>query len=138
MNTGENSQEDFPDIIIDDNALSDDEFNELEEMEKDKEEEDNLLRTEIKRGDFVLVKLKGKKRCLHYVAEIVNVVGSSYIINYLHKTNNNKFIDGKEDHDEITDSDIVRKLPFPTLSGASERQVSQISFPINFSSYILG
>jgi len=109
-------------------------------MEKDQTEEDNLLRTKIKQGDFILVKVKGKKRCLHYVAEIVDVVGSNYnyIINYYHKTSSNKFIDGKEDHDEITDNEIVRKLPLPTLNGASERQISQISFSIDFSSYILG
>lgn len=43
-------------------------------MEKDKTEEDNLLRTKIKPEHFILVKLKGKKKCLDYVAEIVNVV----------------------------------------------------------------
>lgn len=31
-----------------------------------------------------------------YVAEIVDVVGSNYIINYFHKTSGNKFIDGKD------------------------------------------
>ncbi|KAL4107255.1 hypothetical protein QTP88_017635 [Uroleucon formosanum] len=44
----------------------------------------------------------------------------------------------QEDHDEVTDNEIVRKLPLPILNGGSERQISQISFSIDFSSYILG
>lgn len=42
------------------------------------------------------------------------------------------------DHDEVTDNEIVRKLPLPILNGGSERQITQISFSIDFSSYILG
>jgi len=72
------------------------------------------------------------------VAEIFDIVGSNYIINYFHKTSGNKFIDGKEDHDEVTDNEIVRKLPLPILNGGSERQITQISFSIDFSFYILG
>lgn len=71
------------------------------------------------------------------MAEIVDVVGSNYIINYFHNTSSNKFIDGKEDHDEVKDNEIVKKLPLSTLNGASERQISQISFSIDFFSYIL-
>lgn len=36
-------------------------IDEIEEMEKDQREEDYFLRTNIKQGDFVLVKVKGKK-----------------------------------------------------------------------------
>jgi len=136
----ESSEEDCENnkIINGDDDDDDDIINEIEEMEKDQREEDYLLRTKIKQGDFILVKVRGKKRCLHYVAEVVDIVGRKYIINYFHKTSSNKFIDGNEDLDEITDSEIVRKLPLPTHNGASERQISQISFSIDFSSYILG
>lgn len=123
----ESSEEDCENHKITNDDDDDDMINEIEEIEKDQREEDsfiNLLRTNIKQGDFILVKVKGKNRCLYYVAEIVDVVGSNYIINYFHKTSSNKFIDGKEDHDEVTDNEIVRKLPLRTLNGASERQIS--------------
>ncbi|CAI6358618.1 unnamed protein product [Macrosiphum euphorbiae] len=104
----ENSEKDCENHKIMNDDDSDDIINEVEEMEKYQREDDYLLRTKIKQGDFILIKVKAKKRCLHYVAEIVDVVGSNYIINYFHKTSSNKFIDGKEDHDEVTDNEIAR------------------------------
>lgn len=70
MTNDESSEEDCENhkIVNDDD---DDIINEIEEIEEDQREEDYLLRIKIKQGDFILVKVKGKKRCLYYVLKLL-------------------------------------------------------------------
>lgn len=67
-----------------------------------------MLRKKIKQGDYIIVKLKGKKSSIYYVAEVVRLEGVNYIVYYLHKTGVNKFKDRNEPHDDISDDQIVR------------------------------
>ena len=107
------SSSDSDSVEIDDSSGS--------EMEED---------VEIIEGDFVIVKVPGKKCVLHYVAR-VDVVGSEdYEGIFLKRMNGPKraddglhsFIPNPDDEAFFTKADIVHKLPTPAISGASSRR----------------
>lgn len=91
----------------------------------------------IKEGSFVLVRLVGKKSTVFYIAEVTAVVNDSdYQVKYLKRVGNTqKFIRENEDIYDILARDVEMILPLPTSVGGSERQVSQLSFSIDFSFY---
>lgn len=54
---------------------------------------------------------------------------------YLKKIlNSGKFVKNEELY-EKNESDILRKLPKPTVVGGSERRMEQFSFPVDFMSF---
>lgn len=51
--------------------------------------------------------------------------------------NSNKFLPDEHDVSDIFESDVVKKLPCPCTAGASERQLAQIYFPVDFATYTM-
>ncbi|WP_341658274.1 hypothetical protein [Blattabacterium cuenoti] len=89
----------------------------------------------VSKGTFLLVKLAGRKHVSHFVAEVLCVLeGEEFEVRY-YKRVGRKFIIEKEDVYTISASDVVLKLPSPISVGASERQLSHISFDIDFNAY---
>lgn len=98
------------------------------------------MKFEIKVGDFVLVKISGKKKHHFYVAEILkaNNPYSNFEVKYLKRCSHltgNKFSYTDEKAYEISYDDIVKKLPEPIPAGATARQGKCLIFPVNFESY---
>lgn len=106
--------------------------NETLELEQDIEAENST----ISEGDFVLIELKGKKSVRHYIAEIKKILEKrSFEVVYLKKVmNSNKYVRAGEIY-EISELDILRKLPKPTAVGGSERRMEQLSFSTDFMSF---
>lgn len=90
---------------------------------------------DIKEEDFVLVKLAGKKKILHYVAKVVKKIDFVYEILYLVKTGTNTFILRNETVYEIEEEEIICKLPPPIATGSSARQKNSLKFPVNFNAF---
>ncbi|XP_054261371.1 uncharacterized protein LOC128985651 [Macrosteles quadrilineatus] len=133
------SSEDEDFAVLEDS--SDDSISKLKEAiemdEKEEAEEKSLLENEeVKVGDFVLVRMMGKKTVMYYVAEIVKTISKTeFEVKYLKRLGEtNKFFRDKEDIYNIFESEIERKLPQPLSTGSSERQVSQLTFSIDFMS----
>lgn len=95
-----------------------------------------LSSSKIKEGDFVLVKLAGKKNIAHYVAKVVEVLDDEYMVKYLKKViDRNKFVYSDEEVSCVSEGDIMRKLPPPNLVGTSQRQQNMLSFDVKFDTY---
>lgn len=100
--------------------------------------EDVEVKSEIKRDDFVLVKVPGKKKQHLYVAQILKADQSNFEVKYLKRCSHlsgNKFSYTNETPYEIVFDDILRKLPEPIPVGATARQGRCLIFPVNFESY---
>jgi transposase-like protein len=97
--------------------------------------QDNIECVEIKKDDYVLVKLAGKKKILYYVAKVINKVGVVYEIQYLVKTGENTFISRDKTIYGIDEEEIICKLPTPLTTGSSERLKQSLKFPVNFTAY---
>ncbi|XP_065662840.1 uncharacterized protein LOC136085459 [Hydra vulgaris] len=81
--------------------------------------------SEIVSGDFLIVKLAGKKCSRFYVAKVLEVVGIVYKIKYLKKSGEfcNKFIREDDNLYDLELKDIIMKLPPPSIGhGSSKRQ----------------
>ncbi|KAJ8870313.1 hypothetical protein PR048_029334 [Dryococelus australis] len=82
-----------------------------ENIEEERLYEDNA----VGKGDFVLVKLARKRRTVCYIAEVIDAT--------------------REEIHHISADDIQMKLPHPICVGGSRRQVSQLSFCVDFITY---
>ena len=97
---------------------------------------------ELQIGDFVLVRFLRKTTVKYYVANIIEVHGNEFIVEYLKNIeNSNKFTKTKKDAEkfEVDRDDIILKLPAPNVVGrATTRRGQQLSFPMSFDGYNLG
>ena len=90
--------------------------------------------SEIVSGSFLLVKLSGKKYSRHYVAEVIEVVGLVYIVNYLKKSGDNKFIRENDDIYDVELEEIIMKVPPPSVGHGSFRR-QYLMFDIDLTSF---
>lgn len=97
----------------------------------------DVLEEEIKKGDYLLTKVSGKKTTHFYVSEVVDVLANDeFQVKFLKCIgDNNKFAHGTGDSYDICLSDIEFKLPHPISTGGSERQITQLIFKVDFTSY---
>lgn len=76
----------------------------------------------------------------HFIAEVLEILPDDYYkITYYKKASQpKKFVKSETEIYDIPTSDIIRKLPMPECEGGSERQISLISFNVDFETYNLG
>lgn len=99
--------------------------------------EDDDFDKPLKAGDFCLTVLIGKKSTRKYVVEVLDVdePANVYSVKYLKKVDStrNSFVYDKDEIYEISCSEIIFKLPKPTLN--SSRGRARLSFGVDFSGY---
>jgi hypothetical protein len=92
--------------------------------------EESFIFAYVAQGDFVLVKVAGKKCIFFYsIAEVVNGFGGNkYEIRYYKRIGNtNTFILNEEnEHFSIRSTEILHKLPCAVPAGSSKWQRSQL------------
>lgn len=133
----DSSDDENAEIPLQDSSSDGDYFEKLvEEENMEIQQERDIENSTILEGDFVLVELKGKKSVRHYIVEIKKISGKRYLEGvYLKKImNSNKFVKSGELY-EIDESDILKKLPKPSVVGGSERRMEQFSFSVDFMCY---
>lgn len=85
---------------------------------------------------ILLLKYPLKKRIKYYVGQVEKIEAEEYIVNYLKKIANEKFLfPEKRDEDLITKDNIVTRLPVPFTSGGTERASKIWCFKYDFSPY---
>lgn len=103
-----------------------------ESSDSDRENEELLS------GDFVVVKVAGKRRVVHYVARIDTVDCDEYEDVFLQKQTgrvDTVFVINDKDEAYFIKEDIVQKLPEPVTVGGSARRSNQLKFPCDLKSY---
>lgn len=91
--------------------------------------------TEIIEGDFVVVKVAGKSRIVHYIARVDEIDFDECQGIFLQKvkgrvgSENSLFIPNPEDEASFSKDDIVHKLPEPKMVGGSMKRQGHLSFP---------
>lgn len=69
---------------------------------------------DYKKGDYLIVKVYGKKSCRNYAAEITNKLHNGYNVAFLKRQHpSNRFKYSEEEHSFITYEEIVCSLPPP-------------------------
>lgn len=138
VDTSSSSSEEDLQVVLEDSS-SDEEF--LANLRKDPDAEETnqpVEEKEITKGDYVLVKLTGKKSVGYFVAEIVDVLEDGYNVLYykriLGTTALRNFVPSTETS-FVHCEDVIMLLPRPTKVGTSNRQAGQISFNVEFSNY---
>lgn len=105
-----------------------------EESSQSKEEFDDLEDPDlenIKAGVFVLVQIRGKTHVKYFVAEVLEVNDTFLKIQYLKKdTNSQKFTRQDKKVYELDKSDVVFKMPHPTVASGSARQREKLCFGV--------
>ncbi|CAH1954840.1 unnamed protein product [Acanthoscelides obtectus] len=87
------------------------------------------------RGDFVLVKVSGKKTIKYYVGEIISI-GDENELRYLRRVNNtDKFVNDSAETYDFCPTDLVCKLPQPKTLKGTARHSSLLYFEVNFDNY---
>lgn len=90
---------------------------------------------EICRGDFVLIKLAGKKTVKYFIGEILNI-GDNNEIRYLRRIKEtNKFVNDSVDSYDFSPADVICKLPPPERTKGTARQCSTLCFSVSFDGY---
>ena len=81
-------------------------------------------------GDFVIVRVEGKKRVVHYVAriDVVDEELNEYEGVFLQKDSANTFLINANDQATFEYKDIVKKLPKPKSVGGTSRLACKLSF----------
>nr|XP_042912927.1 uncharacterized protein LOC122272946 isoform X2 [Parasteatoda tepidariorum] len=93
------------------------------------------LEKDINIGDYLLTRVAGKKAIHFYISEVLNVSSKDeFEVKFLKRVGANKFVHGNEISDILL-SDVECKLPQPISTGGSERQITQLSFQVDFNSY---
>ena len=93
----------------------------------------------VKEGDFVVVKLSGKKVQKHYIGQVSQVPSHDQkgTIKYLkrEKQSSFQFVFSNDDEYDIEEEDIVQKLPAPFSNGGTARAARHLVFPVDLSIY---
>ncbi|KAG5864957.1 hypothetical protein JTB14_018719 [Gonioctena quinquepunctata] len=107
-----------------DHSADDDELNELLDDEK------------ILRDDYILVKFATKKRSLHYVGKVIDVMkNGEFEVTFKKKCIKGFVYPGVEDISYIERKDIVSKLPKPMTTPGTSRMATFLQFNVNFVGY---
>lgn len=114
----------------------------LEVESREQQTEVDFEQENISIEDFVLIKIEGKKMVKYYVAEIKEIDADVISVQYLMRLKTKypdsfKFIKDDERTYEASMSQVVLKLPRPTVAGGSIRQQSAFIFSVDFSAYQL-
>lgn len=92
----------------------------------------------IKPGVFILVQIQGKTYVKHFVAEVLEVGDTFLKVQYLKKDmNSQKFTREDKTVCELDKSDVVFKIPHPSITGESARQLEKLTFGVNFGRLIV-
>ncbi|KAG5863234.1 hypothetical protein JTB14_021530 [Gonioctena quinquepunctata] len=107
-----------------DYSADDDELNELLDDEQ------------ILRDDYLLVKFATKKRSLHYVGKVIDVMeNGEFEVIFSKKCIKGFVYPEVEDISYIERKDIVSKLPKPMTTPGTSRMASFLQFDVNFFGY---
>jgi hypothetical protein len=92
---------------------------------------------DVAKGDFILVKLAGKRSISYFIAEVVHdISGYECEMRYYKRLGNtNKCVLDKKWIFKHSLCDILWKLPPPIPEGMSKCQASQLCCPVDFSSF---
>lgn len=104
--------------------------------EDEEEEEHQNINANV--GDFLLVEVCGKKKgnINHYVAEIMKVEEIGYEVKYMKRLSlSYSFVFEKEDLYLVLPTDIVKRLPKPSVFAGTERTLQNLSFQTNLTKY---
>lgn len=107
------------------------------DLDFDVEDEDS----EIKLGDFVLVKFATKKTIKHFVGRVEKILSADeYSVNFLRKGKNDKFTFPNElDISDIMSDDIITKVPVKKRNfNSTVRKAGIFSFNFDFLHYNIG
>lgn len=122
-------------------SSGEEEEDEWEESSSDSDFQMEELSTEedmiVDKGDFILIKVCGKKNVNYYTAEVINKMSDDeFEVRYFKRVLPSfKFVVGEEKTYIALGQDIEIKLPKPTTHGGTERTAHQISFNVDLSSY---
>lgn len=106
---------------------TDEDFDDLEDPDFEK----------IKSGVFILVQNQGKTYVKHFVAEVLErdtFLKVQYLKKYM---NSQKFTREDKTVYELDKSDVVFKMPHPSFTGGSARQLEKLTFGVNFGRLIV-
>ena len=107
------------------------------DLELDDESDDTVDEMDVMEGDFVVVKVAGKSRIVHYIARVDVVEGKEYEGVFLQKVSGRvdseetSFVPNPADEACFPAEDIVRKLPQPVIAGGSRRRSGHLVFKCN-------
>lgn len=99
---------------------------------------DGLLDDEtVSVGDFILVKFATKKKILHFVGNVKELLDcGEYLVKFLRKNKNYGFhYPIVDDISVIPREDIISKLPIPEEVKGTARLASYIKFNVSFMNY---
>lgn len=105
------------------------------------EEEMQFDRMGFEEGEYVLIGFtKKKKKWMpeHYVGKIVSkdLSGLEYKVNFYKRLEqSSKFVRESNEIFDVTEEDVIVKLPIPTELKGSTRIQGQLWFPVNFTNY---
>jgi len=117
-----------------DAAASSDSSQSESDLELDDESDDAIDEMDMMEGDFVVVKVAGKSRFVHYIARIDVIDGKEYEGVFLQKvpgrvdSEDTTFVPNSADEACFTEEDIVYKLPQPKSVGGSRRRSGHLVF----------
>ena len=124
-------------------AASSDSSQSESDLELDDESDDATDEMDIMEGDFVVVKVAGKSRFVHYIARIDVIDGKEYEGIFLQKvpgrvdSEDTTFVPNTDDEACFTEEDIVYKLPQPKSVGGSRRRSGHLVFKCNLDKWNL-
>jgi len=113
------------------------------DLELDDESDDGIDEMEIMEGDFVVVKVAGKSRIVHYIARIDVIADKEYEGIFLQKvpgrvdSEETTFVPNPADEACFPEEDIVYKLPQPRSAGGSRRRNGHLVFKCNLDKWHL-
>lgn len=114
--------------------------NEIEALEREKENLEMLDRQNLAVGDYLLAQCKGEKNKEHYVAKILKNTSGIFEVEFLKKmSKTDTFIVDTDNSDSYTleSDDIVMKLPQPESVGTTKRSACHLKFGVDFSNYLM-
>lgn len=90
---------------------------------------------ELRKDDYILVKIASKTNVVYFVAQIDEVKEDEVDVRYL-KRQGNKFVFPESvEKCAVLKSDVQEKLPAPNLQGGTSRTANQFIFSIDFIKY---
>lgn len=138
------SDEHFDDVEETDSAAGSDSSLSESDLVLDDESDDAVDEMDIMEGDFVVVKVAGKSRSVHYIARIDVIDGKEYEGIFLQKvpcradSEETTFIpDPTDEVYYFPEEDIVYKLPQPKSAGGSRRRSGHLVFKCNLEKWHL-
>lgn len=90
----------------------------------------------IQINDFVLVQFAGKKNKVLFVGQVEDKEEDNYKVRFMRRKEDSwkLFFPEKDDISSVDRSDIIMKLPQPSISGGTSRAISSMAFAVNLSS----